>query len=114
MSYVLYHSKEQGRPQKQKLYSTRKGALIGMRAANRAAGYSKGILCGVNGAASQWAERAGQYDYAPYVVLPEAEFEKRFPLGTKRVRNLMTGQMVEIAEDTPHCCDPSTETYWSM
>lgn len=33
---------------------------------------------------------------------------------TKIVKNLMTGQDVEIAADTPHCCDPSTETYWSM
>jgi hypothetical protein len=26
----------------------------------------------------------------------------------------MTGQDIEIAEDTPYCCDPSTERYWSM
>jgi hypothetical protein len=32
----------------------------------------------------------------------------------KKVRNLMTGKMVEIAEDTPMVCDPSTEIYWSM
>lgn len=33
---------------------------------------------------------------------------------TKIVKNLMTGEDVEIAHDTPHCCDPSSETYWSM
>ena len=33
---------------------------------------------------------------------------------TKKVRNLMTGEEIEIAADTPRCCDPSTETYWSM
>lgn len=33
---------------------------------------------------------------------------------TRIVKSLMTGQEVEIAFDTPHCCDPSTETYWSM
>jgi hypothetical protein len=32
----------------------------------------------------------------------------------KKVRNLMTGEEIEIAADTPRCCDPSTETYWSM
>jgi len=32
----------------------------------------------------------------------------------KKVRNLMSGKMVEIAEDTPMACDPSSETYWSM
>jgi hypothetical protein len=33
---------------------------------------------------------------------------------TKTVRNLMTGEMVEIAHDTPRSCDPSSELYWSM
>ncbi len=33
---------------------------------------------------------------------------------TKRVRNLMTGELVEIAHDTPRSCDPSSELYWSM
>ena len=33
---------------------------------------------------------------------------------TKTVRNLMTGEMVEIPHDTPRSCDPSSELYWSM
>lgn len=33
---------------------------------------------------------------------------------TRKVKNLMTGQEIEIPSNTPHCCDPSTETYWSM
>ena len=33
---------------------------------------------------------------------------------TKTVVNLMSGRPVEIAYNTPGCCDPSTETYWSM
>ena len=33
---------------------------------------------------------------------------------TKIVKNLMTGEDVEIAHDTPRCCDPSSELYWSM
>ena len=32
----------------------------------------------------------------------------------RTVKNLMTGKEVEIPHDTPRCCDPSTETYWSM
>lgn len=31
-----------------------------------------------------------------------------------KVRNLMTGKEIEIAADTPLCCDPSSERYWSM
>jgi hypothetical protein len=33
---------------------------------------------------------------------------------TKKVKNLMTGQEIEIASNTPRCCDPSSETYWTM
>lgn len=29
------------------------------------------------------------------------------------VKNLMTGQDVEIASDTPWCCNPASESYWS-
>ena len=32
----------------------------------------------------------------------------------KTVKNLMTGKEVEIASDTPWCCNPASETYWSM
>lgn len=32
----------------------------------------------------------------------------------KTVKNLMTGQMIEIDSDTPRCCDPSSELFWSM
>ena len=32
----------------------------------------------------------------------------------KTVRNLMSGKEIEIPADTPLCCDPSSETYWSM
>ena len=33
---------------------------------------------------------------------------------TMIVKNLMTGQDVEIASDTPWCCNPASESYWSM
>jgi len=32
----------------------------------------------------------------------------------KTVRNLLSGKELEIESDTPLCCDPSSETYWSM
>ena len=38
----------------------------------------------------------------------------QLPQRTRTVTNLMTGRTVEIDVNTPHCCDPSTETYWSM
>ena len=33
---------------------------------------------------------------------------------TKTVKNLMTGKDVVIPVNTPRCCDPSTELYWTM
>ena len=32
----------------------------------------------------------------------------------KKVRNLMTGEEVEIPSNTPWSCNPASETYWSM
>lgn len=32
----------------------------------------------------------------------------------KVVYNLLSGKPVTIATDTPRCCDPSSELYWSM
>ena len=49
-----------------------------------------------------------------YQVLDETFFALKHPVGVKTVRNLMTGAMVDIAEDTPWCCNPASETYWSM
>lgn len=43
------------------------------------------------------------------MVLYQAD-EKR----TKIVTNLISGKLVRIPVNTPLCCDPSSETYWSM
>ena len=50
-----------------------------------------------------------------YNWVEESWFELKYGLvGTKTVKSLITGQDVEIAEDTPWCCNPASETYWSM
>lgn len=33
---------------------------------------------------------------------------------TKKVKNLMSGKEIEIPSNTPRCCDPSSELYWTM
>ena len=43
-----------------------------------------------------------------------SDLERHVQPKTRKVRNLMSGEEVEIAYDTPLCCDPSSETYWSM
>jgi hypothetical protein len=42
------------------------------------------------------------------------QFRFEYVPTTKTVKNLMTGELVEIAHDTPRSCDPSSELYWSM
>jgi hypothetical protein len=49
-----------------------------------------------------------------YEVLEETLFMLKYPIKMKTVKNLMTGQEIQIPEDTPYCCDPSQERYWSM
>ena len=34
--------------------------------------------------------------------------------GKKWVKNLISGKWIQIDIDTPYCCDPSMERYWSM
>lgn len=45
---------------------------------------------------------------------PRGVFRIEFDPTTMTVKNLMTGKDIEIASDTPWCCNPSSETYWSM
>lgn len=45
---------------------------------------------------------------------PRPEYFIEYVATTKVVKNLMTGELVEIAHDTPRSCDPSSELYWSM
>lgn len=49
-----------------------------------------------------------------YSFMEETLFYIKYPVGTKVVTSLMSGKEVVIAEDTPRCCDPSSELYWSM
>lgn len=41
-------------------------------------------------------------------------FRIEFHPTMKTVKNLMTGKDIQIERDTPRCCDPSSELYWSM
>lgn len=43
-----------------------------------------------------------------------AEFRFEYFPKMVTVKNLMTGQDVEIDRDTPWCCNPASESYWSM
>lgn len=43
-----------------------------------------------------------------------AGFVLEFVPTMKTVKNLITGELVEIPHDTPRACDPSSELYWSL
>ena len=42
------------------------------------------------------------------------EFGREPKQGFHFVRNLQSNGVVELKDGTPNCCDPSSETYWSM
>lgn len=48
-----------------------------------------------------------------FKVMTNEQFDYYYPTKMKKVKNLMSGVEIEIPEDTPLCCDPSSETYWS-
>ena len=55
-------------------------------------------------------EVSGLFDlYPPYLG-----YRVEYHPTTKTVKSLMTGQDVQIDRDTPWCCNPASESYWSM
>jgi hypothetical protein len=68
-------------------------------------------LAGAKRSATCSNRNAGKFVYN---YVEESWFDLKYPVKTKVVKNLMSGKEVEIAEDTPWCCNPASETYWSM
>lgn len=119
MTYVLINRNEKGTPNIIKRYRDRKGALIGMRAANRNAGWTRISLASGGIVEMEWCAKSNGlpvYDYAPYVIANEYQFEEKYGLNELvEVKNLMSGQTVMIPrKDRGTCVDPSTERYWTM
>ena len=68
--------------------------------------------------AEKYAKMANGYGYHDssnhYVVMSAAEFNAMEDVRvTRKVRNLMTGQMVDEDVNTPYCCSVASESYWS-
>lgn len=53
-------------------------------------------------------------DLARAALIEDVKVLEREEVPTKLVRNIMSGKLCRIPVDTPRCCDPSTELYWSM
>lgn len=87
MAYVVYNLKSK---RLHKVYSTERGAKIARAAANRKAGIEV------------------------FDVMDEKLFNEKHN-GLVTVKNLLSGKEVQINEQSVGtCCDPSTESYWSM
>lgn len=107
-----------------KTYLTESAARVGMRAANRNAGWDKRISRSwTDGYEMEWCSRVSgplcgpltkEFGHAPYGI---TEYSRWLKKSEQRmlVKSLMTGNDVEIrAVDKGGPCDPSTELYWSM
>jgi len=44
----------------------------------------------------------------------DSQYFHQFIESRRLVRNLITGAEVELAQNTPRSCDPSSELYWTM
>jgi len=47
-------------------------------------------------------------------LYPALQFRIMWCPVMKTVKNLMTGKDIQIDADTPWCCNPASETFWSM
>ena len=47
-------------------------------------------------------------------LYPVSKFRFEYHPTKVTVKSLMTGQDVEIDRDTPWCCNPASESFWSM
>ena len=56
--------------------------------------------------------KAGKLVLEDHCVMSDEEFKAIEK--TEVVYNLMSGKPVVQSVNTPLCCDPSSETYWSM
>lgn len=93
MSYVAYHKETtQYLPVEKKSFATERAAKAAITRA-----YNDGKI-------------TNRDDYA---VAEYSHFYHNIEK-TRLVRNMMSGALVEISVNTPLCCDPSSETYWSM
>lgn len=82
MAWILYHTKERGRPHILRWYQTHKGAMIGMRASNKNAGYK--IRYEVkrleDGAVVETALNQNSYAIlrAPYAIIDKESYKKKY------------------------------------
>lgn len=93
MRFVVYLKET---TQMVKLYNDAGSAKSAVTRMNKKAGYT-----GLIAKEGPYASSEEQYYYNNIVA-------------KRTVKSLMTGADVEIDVNTPRCCDPSSELYWTM
>ena len=101
MSYVVYHIDS---TVKLKTYTSEASAKRSTTCMNRNAKHT---------AAAGHYKDVDPETYAPYAYADELNYLTNV-VHMKKVTNLISGKEIEIPSNTPSCCDPSTELYWSM
>jgi hypothetical protein len=67
-------------------------------------------LGGARRSATVMNRKVGAVEYA----VAHFTYYDAFVVHKKTVKNLMTGAEVEIDSNTPWCCNPASEQFWSM
>jgi hypothetical protein len=71
------------------------------------------------GVEKTWNDNTNDYDVttwikADFAVADYDTYRDLFPVKMVKRVNAMTGKTYWEADDTPRCCSPSSELYWSM
>lgn len=117
--WYLISRKESGTPHILRRYDTLKGAMTGLRASNRNAGWTRVSRAWSDYTHMEWCAKTNglpEYDYGPYVIMHNETYAQKYrPNELVEVKNLMTGEPTWIPRrDRGTCVDPSQERYWSM
>jgi hypothetical protein len=89
--------------------------LVYNLATTRIVGSERHTYWKTHGAAMAHRTRMGRmgYNVDEYGVAEVEYYRQHIERQESRV-NIMTGQQFTQSVNTPLCCDPSSETYWSM
>jgi len=110
MSYLILNTKTK-KPYKKPShlsaahYPTERGAKIAATKLNKKVKFDLGEAV---------RRRAHNEPQETWVAMSREKYAEKYPVKMIERTNLMSGKKYMEAEDTPLCCSPASETYWSM
>lgn len=94
------------------VYEEVNGVKWPIKRVETAAGAKRSVTCLLRKQADQLEKGIRGTETKTYGWMSSEDWAAR-TVPMKRVRNLISGEEMEIPADTPASCDPSRETYWS-